>query len=106
MTFPHTSCQLGELGKGAGKGGGGGGSIREAGGAMGKKQAAEEEMFFKYVYHFLQQNYPFDINFGKHTITDLILLCIHMLFFSSCVFFTVPLIFSFFSPLFSLVYLL
>lgn len=42
-------CQLGELGKGAGKGGGGGGSIREAGGAMGKKQAAEEEMYFKYV---------------------------------------------------------
>lgn len=39
--------QLGELGKGAGKGGGGGGSIREAGGAMGKKQAAEEEMYFK-----------------------------------------------------------
>lgn len=42
-----TQCQLGELGKGAGKGGGGGGSIREAGGAMGKKQAAEEEMYFK-----------------------------------------------------------
>lgn len=47
--FPQI-CQLGELGKGAGKGGGGGGSIREAGGAMGKKQAAEEEMYFKYVY--------------------------------------------------------
>lgn len=43
-----TLSQLGELGKGAGKGGGGGGSIREAGGAMGKKQAAEEEMYFKY----------------------------------------------------------
>lgn len=40
---------MGELGKGAGKGGGGGGSIREAGGAMGKKQAAEEEMYFKCV---------------------------------------------------------
>lgn len=39
--------QLGELGKGAGKGGGGGGSIREAGGAMGKKQVAEEEMYFR-----------------------------------------------------------
>lgn len=45
-----TLFQLGELGKGAGKGGGGGGSIREAGGAMGKKQAAEEEMYFKYAF--------------------------------------------------------
>ncbi|XP_012678675.1 ATPase inhibitor B, mitochondrial [Clupea harengus] len=42
-----SSDQLGELGKGAGKGGGGGGSIREAGGAFGKKQAMEEEMYFK-----------------------------------------------------------
>lgn len=41
------SLQLGELGKGAGKGGGGGGSIREAGGAFGKKQAAEEERYFR-----------------------------------------------------------
>lgn len=41
------SPQLGELGKGAGKGGGGGGSIREAGGAFGKKQAAEEERYFR-----------------------------------------------------------
>ncbi|KAK3558676.1 hypothetical protein QTP86_023223, partial [Hemibagrus guttatus] len=40
------SDQLGELGKGAGKGGGGGGSIREAGGAFGKKEAAEEERYF------------------------------------------------------------
>jgi hypothetical protein len=39
--------QLGELGKGAGKGGGGGGSVREAGGAFGKKQAAEEERYFR-----------------------------------------------------------
>uniref|UniRef100_A0A8C8RSV9 ATPase inhibitor, mitochondrial n=1 Tax=Pelusios castaneus TaxID=367368 RepID=A0A8C8RSV9_9SAUR len=39
--------QLGELGKGAGKGGGGGGSIREAGGAFGKRQAAEEERYFR-----------------------------------------------------------
>lgn len=46
--------QLGELGKGAGKGGGGGGSIREAGGSMGKKQAAEEEMYFKYVFTIAQ----------------------------------------------------
>uniref|UniRef100_A0A8D0L301 ATPase inhibitor, mitochondrial n=1 Tax=Sphenodon punctatus TaxID=8508 RepID=A0A8D0L301_SPHPU len=46
-----TSCsgsdQLGELGKGAGKGGGGGGSIREAGGTFGKRQAAEEECYFR-----------------------------------------------------------
>lgn len=39
--------QLGELGKGAGKGGGGGGSVREAGGAFGKRQAAEEERYFR-----------------------------------------------------------
>lgn len=39
--------QLGELGKGAGKGGGGGGSIREAGGAFGKREAAEEERYFR-----------------------------------------------------------
>ncbi|KAF7702403.1 hypothetical protein HF521_001686 [Silurus meridionalis] len=42
-----SSDQLGELGKGAGKGGGGGGSIREAGGAFGKKEAAEEERYFR-----------------------------------------------------------
>lgn len=50
LTAPSALPQLGELGKGAGKGGGGGGSIREAGGAMGKKQAAEEEMYFKYAF--------------------------------------------------------
>lgn len=33
---------------------------------MGKKQAAEEEMYFKYVYLFLQQNYHFHINCRKH----------------------------------------
>ncbi|XP_017332289.1 ATPase inhibitor B, mitochondrial isoform X1 [Ictalurus punctatus] len=43
----NISSQLGELGKGAGKGGGGGGAIREAGGAFGKRQAVEEEMYFK-----------------------------------------------------------
>ncbi|XP_055352845.1 ATPase inhibitor mai-1, mitochondrial-like [Paramacrobiotus metropolitanus] len=37
----------GEWGSGAGKGGGGGGSIREAGGAMGKIEAAREEEFFR-----------------------------------------------------------
>ncbi|XP_042362573.1 ATPase inhibitor A, mitochondrial-like [Plectropomus leopardus] len=41
------SEQLGELGKGAGKGGGGGGSIREAGGPFGKREVAEEERYFR-----------------------------------------------------------
>uniref|UniRef100_A0A3Q2PEE2 ATPase inhibitor, mitochondrial n=1 Tax=Fundulus heteroclitus TaxID=8078 RepID=A0A3Q2PEE2_FUNHE len=39
--------QLGELGKGAGKGGGGGGYVRSAGGAFGKREAAEEERYFR-----------------------------------------------------------
>lgn len=50
LSLPAHRCvspQLGELGKGAGKGGGGGGAIREAGGAFGKKQAAEEERYFR-----------------------------------------------------------
>lgn len=39
---------LGEPGSGAGKGGGSGGSIREAGGSMGKREAAfEDEYFYK-----------------------------------------------------------
>ncbi|KAF7210923.1 ATPase inhibitory factor 1 [Nothobranchius furzeri] len=41
------SDQLGELGKGAGKGGGGGGYVRSAGGAFGKREAAEEELYFR-----------------------------------------------------------
>ncbi|XP_074470673.1 ATPase inhibitor, mitochondrial-like [Sebastes fasciatus] len=41
------SDQLGELGKGAGKGGGGGGSVRAAGGAFGKREVAEEERYFR-----------------------------------------------------------
>ncbi|XP_067867776.1 ATPase inhibitor B, mitochondrial [Heterodontus francisci] len=41
------NSQLGELGKGAGKGGGGGGTIREAGGAFGMRQAAMEEKYFR-----------------------------------------------------------
>lgn len=36
------------MGRGAGKGGGGGGSIREAGGALGKRAAAEEERYFRW----------------------------------------------------------
>lgn len=46
--FTRMCSQLGELGKGAGKGGGGGGSIREAGGAFGKMEAAREEEYFYY----------------------------------------------------------
>lgn len=45
-SFNRFSSNLGDLGSGAGKGGGGGGSIREAGGAMGKRQAANEEEYF------------------------------------------------------------
>ncbi|XP_069752219.1 ATPase inhibitor B, mitochondrial [Narcine bancroftii] len=41
------SSQLGELGKGVGKGGGGGGTIREAGGAFGAREAALEEKYFR-----------------------------------------------------------
>jgi len=37
----------GEFGSGAGKGGGSGGSVRDAGGAFGKMEAANEEMYFK-----------------------------------------------------------
>ena len=37
----------GESGSGAGKGGGSGGAIRDAGGSFGKKQAAQEEQYFK-----------------------------------------------------------
>lgn len=37
---------VGERGSGAGKGGGGGGSIREAGGSLGKMEAAHEDQYF------------------------------------------------------------
>ncbi|KAA0203053.1 hypothetical protein HAZT_HAZT007989 [Hyalella azteca] len=37
----------GEAGSGAGKGGGSGGAIRDAGGAFGKKEAANEEQYFR-----------------------------------------------------------
>lgn len=36
----------GKPGDGAGKGGGGGGSIREAGGAFGRREAAQEDEYF------------------------------------------------------------
>lgn len=38
--------KVGDLGSGAGRGGGAGGSIREAGGALGAREAAAEEKFF------------------------------------------------------------
>lgn len=37
----------GERGSGAGKGGGSGGSIRDAGGSLGKKEAAQEDQYFR-----------------------------------------------------------
>lgn len=50
MSFNRFNSGLGNLGSGAGKGGGGGGSIREAGGSMGEREAAnEEEYFYKQV---------------------------------------------------------
>jgi len=41
------SASGGTPGEGAGKGGGSGGSVRDAGGSMGKRQAAQEEQFFR-----------------------------------------------------------
>jgi len=41
------SAAVGTPGEGAGKGGGSGGSVRDAGGSMGKRQAAQEEQFFR-----------------------------------------------------------
>lgn len=38
--------KVGDLGSGAGRGGGGGGTIREAGGALGAREAAEEGKYF------------------------------------------------------------
>merc|ERR1739845_91277 len=41
------TAAVGTPGEGAGKGGGAGGSVRDAGGSMGKRQAAQEEQFFR-----------------------------------------------------------
>jgi len=41
------TAATGTPGEGAGKGGGSGGSVRDAGGSMGKRQAAQEEQFFR-----------------------------------------------------------
>jgi len=40
-------CMSGDAGSGSGKGGGSGGSIRDAGGAFGKMEVAQEEMYFR-----------------------------------------------------------
>lgn len=37
----------GDPGSGAGQGGGTGGTIRDAGGSFGKREAAQEEQYFK-----------------------------------------------------------
>lgn len=50
------SSQLGELGRGAGRGGGAGGSIREAGGAFGIAEAAREEEYFYEKVKILEKN--------------------------------------------------
>merc|ERR1712212_474270 len=42
-----TRCMSGEAGSGAGKGGGSGGSIKDAGGAFGKMEVAQEEQYFR-----------------------------------------------------------
>lgn len=56
FSFDRFDSGLGNLGSGAGKGGGGGGSIRDAGGSMGRRQAAnEEEFFYKQVLYFLNE---------------------------------------------------
>merc|ERR1712179_863932 len=41
------AMSTGEFGSGSGKGGGDGGSVRGAGGAMGKREAALEEEYFR-----------------------------------------------------------
>lgn len=41
------SMSKGEPGSGAGQGGGTGGTIRDAGGSFGKREAAQEEQYFK-----------------------------------------------------------
>uniref|UniRef100_A0A914GZZ2 ATPase inhibitor, mitochondrial n=1 Tax=Globodera rostochiensis TaxID=31243 RepID=A0A914GZZ2_GLORO len=43
---PRMASQLGDLGGGSGKGGGSGGAVRDAGGALGKMEAAREEEYF------------------------------------------------------------
>merc|ERR1712189_130152 len=53
--IPMLSCRMmstaGDPGSGAGKGGGSGGSVRDAGGSMGKREAAQEEQYFQKLQH-------------------------------------------------------
>nr|AFM87282.1 ATPase inhibitor, mitochondrial precursor [Callorhinchus milii] len=69
------SSQMGDLGSGAGKGGGGGGSIREAGGAFGKRQAAQEEKYFREqeakALEFLKRHHYDEINIQEKEIKRL-----------------------------------
>lgn len=55
----------GEAGSGAGKGGGTGGSIRDAGGSFGKREAAQEEQYFrKLVRNLLKLDIKIILNFN------------------------------------------
>ncbi|XP_003745769.1 ATPase inhibitor mai-1, mitochondrial [Galendromus occidentalis] len=42
-----TRAMSGISGSGAGKGGGSGGSVRDAGGSLGKREAAQEDQYFR-----------------------------------------------------------
>jgi len=64
----------GEKGSGVGKGGGTGGAIRDAGGAMGKRQAGKEEEYFhnlnKSQIDALKNSYEDEIKYHKEEIED------------------------------------
>ncbi|KAK4326676.1 hypothetical protein Pmani_002835 [Petrolisthes manimaculis] len=47
ITVCVRSMSKGDPGSGAGQGGGTGGTIRDAGGAFGKREAAQEEQYFR-----------------------------------------------------------
>ncbi|XP_066964097.1 ATPase inhibitor mai-2, mitochondrial-like isoform X2 [Macrobrachium rosenbergii] len=47
LTLCVRSMGKGEPGSGSGEGGGAGGVIRDAGGAFGKREAAQEEQYFR-----------------------------------------------------------
>ena len=57
VTARMMSGETSTPGQGAGQGGGTGGSIRDAGGSMGKRQAAQEEQFFRDEQHRQIQEY-------------------------------------------------
>jgi len=64
----------GDLGSGKGKGGGSGGSVRDAGGSMGKRQAAKEEEYFhnlnKSQLDALKNSFEDEIAYHKDEIED------------------------------------